>query len=47
VNKFTIIPVTEIHDLQNVPVHVPRPRGNNTVWRWEDVFPSGNRTMGT
>lgn len=37
-NQLTIIPVTDIRDLQNIAQNVGHPSGNNTLWRWNDVF---------
>jgi hypothetical protein len=42
-NRHTVIPIRDIHDLQYVPQQVPHPVGNNTIWRWNDVFPAGQR----
>ena len=37
--QFTVIPIREIHDLQEPPLEVPRPIGGNTIWRWNHVYP--------
>lgn len=36
--KFTGISISELHDLRGVTSEIPRPSGNNTIRRWDEVF---------
>ncbi len=38
VGRFTGITITNVHDLRYLNCIIPRPSGNNTIWRWEEVF---------
>ena len=36
--RFIGISITAVQDLRDIRSEIPRPTGNNTIWRWDEVF---------
>jgi hypothetical protein len=43
IQRFTGISIGAVEDLRNCRFTITKPRGNNTLRRWDEVFPSGEK----
>jgi hypothetical protein len=44
VQRFTGISIGSLQDLRNIECTITKPKGNNTLRRWDEVFGSDDQT---